>query len=304
MAAKEKTASGGAPFAEPKTRVWGLPPGNQNGIGGCWPVTSTFAWGWGHIYGGTASDGLDNRYYSNAYGRFTTPDPSTSSEDPKTPQSWNRYPYVLGDPINGTDPNGLDLPESGIGDPSGGDPWGVGGGVCSADPYDPSCTGGGGFCDPSQGPCPLLPEPTPTGGGEGGSPFQQSPSTGCTFSTVEWECTFNVPSLSQVWNTLKASAWVLQILLSKSTSRDFAPTGYTNYNTGRDSSGKCNPLRPPLGFMWPGSSSTYWHWLYWNLNPQTCEAILKFGSGPNPPPGLINIGRRPPGGWTNLPPQP
>ncbi len=56
----------------------------------------------------TGLDYANNRYYSNAYGRFMTPDPSASSQDPKTPQSWNRYPYVLGDPVNSNDPTGLD----------------------------------------------------------------------------------------------------------------------------------------------------------------------------------------------------
>ena len=55
---------------------------------------------------------MNNRYYSNAYGRFMTPDPSTSSQDPRIPQSWNRYSYVIGDPVNGTDPSGLDTEET------------------------------------------------------------------------------------------------------------------------------------------------------------------------------------------------
>ena len=80
---------------------------------------------WGEDKGGTSPQdtwnyatywrdsvsGLDyanNRYYSNAYGRFITPDPSSSSQDPRTPQSWNRYPYVMGDSVNGNDPSGLD----------------------------------------------------------------------------------------------------------------------------------------------------------------------------------------------------
>jgi RHS repeat-associated protein len=54
-------------------------------------------------------DYANNRYYSNAYGRFMTPDPSTVSQDPKAPQSWSRYPYVVGDPVNLNDPTGLYL---------------------------------------------------------------------------------------------------------------------------------------------------------------------------------------------------
>jgi RHS repeat-associated protein len=52
----------------------------------------------------------NNRYYSNAYGRFMTPDPyqgnSGGAGDPTSPQSWNRYAYVQGDPINFLDPRG------------------------------------------------------------------------------------------------------------------------------------------------------------------------------------------------------
>ena len=88
------------------------------------------------IYG--AIDAGVNRYYSNAYGRFMTPDPYTGSGKPGNPGSWNRYAYVNGDPANGTDPMGLDL-----------DTWGYGlGGGDFGD-------GDGGFfeyCDPSQGP--------------------------------------------------------------------------------------------------------------------------------------------------------
>jgi hypothetical protein len=43
-------------------------------------------------------------------GRFLTPDPykaGSGSGDPANPQSWNRYAYAGGDPINGNDPQGL-----------------------------------------------------------------------------------------------------------------------------------------------------------------------------------------------------
>jgi len=50
-------------------------------------------------------DYANNRYYSNAYGRFMTPDPGLGSS-PANPQSWNRYTYTLGDPVNYNDPGG------------------------------------------------------------------------------------------------------------------------------------------------------------------------------------------------------
>jgi RHS repeat-associated protein len=49
-------------------------------------------------------DYADQRYYSMNMGRFFSPDPSgVSTADPKDPQSWNRYGYVQGDPVNHKD---------------------------------------------------------------------------------------------------------------------------------------------------------------------------------------------------------
>jgi RHS repeat-associated protein len=47
------------------------------------------------------------RYYSSAQGRFTSTDPLLSSSDVGSPQSWNRYAYVLNNPLLYTDPLGL-----------------------------------------------------------------------------------------------------------------------------------------------------------------------------------------------------
>jgi len=61
-------------------------------------------------YTGDSATGLDyadQRYYSSTYGRFASPDQYVSSGGPASPQSWNRYAYVQGDPVNYTDRRGL-----------------------------------------------------------------------------------------------------------------------------------------------------------------------------------------------------
>jgi RHS repeat-associated protein len=50
-------------------------------------------------------DYMHARYYQPQLGRFLSVDPVIG--DPYSPQSWNRYAYVLNDPLNLTDPFGL-----------------------------------------------------------------------------------------------------------------------------------------------------------------------------------------------------
>ena len=57
----------------------------------------------------TGLDYADQRYYTNQYGRFMSPDPYKASAGPQDPGSWNRYAYVQGDPINANDRHGLEL---------------------------------------------------------------------------------------------------------------------------------------------------------------------------------------------------
>jgi RHS repeat-associated protein len=57
--------------------------------------------------GFTGLDYADQRYYASTYGRFNTPDPYAGSAGLGIPSSWNRYMYVLGDPVNLTDVKGL-----------------------------------------------------------------------------------------------------------------------------------------------------------------------------------------------------
>jgi hypothetical protein len=85
-------------------------------------------------------------------------DPTSSSMDPKNPQSYNRYSYVISDPVNSVDSSGLDP-----GDPDEiclingefdasidcgdqGDPWGCDTGIGSSFGESPS--------SPEPGPCP------------------------------------------------------------------------------------------------------------------------------------------------------
>jgi len=49
-----------------------------------------------------------NRYYYSKIARFLTPDPYKSGAKFTSPQSWNRYAYVEGDPVNMYDPAGLE----------------------------------------------------------------------------------------------------------------------------------------------------------------------------------------------------
>lgn len=47
------------------------------------------------------------RYYANTQGRFSSVDPLLASARATNPQGWNRYSYVLNQPVNMIDPSGL-----------------------------------------------------------------------------------------------------------------------------------------------------------------------------------------------------
>ncbi len=50
-----------------------------------------------------------HREYNPVQGRWIQPDPAgLAAADPSNPQSWNRYAYVLNDPLSAIDPDGLD----------------------------------------------------------------------------------------------------------------------------------------------------------------------------------------------------
>ena len=66
----------------------------------------------------TGLDYADQRYHQVGMGRFMTPDPYSGSASANDPGSWNRYAYSSGDPVNNSDPSGLDSSTSGTCDPA------------------------------------------------------------------------------------------------------------------------------------------------------------------------------------------
>ena len=91
-----------------KTRVWGFGLNSSPSDSGWAAVSSTSRWGYLPGYDRIASDRLDQRYFSSALGgRFLSSDPYEASGGAGDPGSWNRYPYVGGDPVNHNDKDGL-----------------------------------------------------------------------------------------------------------------------------------------------------------------------------------------------------
>lgn len=83
----------------------------------------------------TVSDLFDtpNREYHANQGRWISPDPGGYNvADPSNPQSWNRYAYVMNNPLSSIDPTGLAC-------------YFIGSADCT---QDSGWTGNGGTCDP------------------------------------------------------------------------------------------------------------------------------------------------------------
>jgi RHS repeat-associated protein len=55
----------------------------------------------------TGLDYFVARYYSSTQGRFTSADPLEASARLLNPQTWNRYTYVINNPLRLIDPDGL-----------------------------------------------------------------------------------------------------------------------------------------------------------------------------------------------------
>ena len=98
----ESFSSAHAPFGESYAYAGGYPLGfaGQGGLGpgqgGDGNMTNTTYW-------------FPERQYRSSQGRFLSPDPAgLSAANPTNPQSWNRYAYVLNNPLGSVDPLGLD----------------------------------------------------------------------------------------------------------------------------------------------------------------------------------------------------
>ena len=161
----------------------------------------------------TGLDYADQRYYSNQFGRFMTPDRYRASGKRRHPQSWNRYGYVLGDPINHTDVRGREC-ESEEDD-----------GDCQNDDGD-----GGGPGDPEQGP----------GGGGGGGGGAGSVSrdqilqfTNAADLALE---ALDSPQCAALFNTSGKGNWtpqqVLEAMLPSSALASLRPGTTPNFYIG------------------------------------------------------------------------
>jgi RHS repeat-associated protein len=275
------------------------------------PVTSYFPWGETKgtynpqdsfnfaTYWQDSATGLDyanNRYYSNAYGRFMTPDPSWRSVNLKNPQTWNRYAYVVGDPVNSNDPSGLDGFDDGDGD------------VCDYDPYLAECAGpsnpyGGTALPPapaSSYPSPPTSVTVPINAGPGltGSLDINLTNGSMSFQFADAQdgaivigacvaqpelCVFIGGSILTIYVVTTYGPALWEAIQSQITSRQAAPVSYSPYNAGRDSNGNCNKPDPSKFVKWQGTGGDHWHWITWNQNPADCMTYPDYQSGPNDP---------------------
>ncbi len=100
-------------------RAWFSYTGGTEGLSGAHaPFGEAYAYASGspQSFTGQLNDGtmgnttyyFPERQYRSSQGRWLSPDPAgLSAADPTNPQTWNRYAYVLNNPLRYTDPNGL-----------------------------------------------------------------------------------------------------------------------------------------------------------------------------------------------------
>jgi RHS repeat-associated protein len=156
--------------------------------------------------GAPISDHAQFRNYSFYQGRWLAPDPYDGSYDATNPQSFNRYAYVLNNPISFIDPTGQDCYTLY------GDTWSVGetestddnltnspiGGVSGTDPGTTVCTDAG-----SSWPCQEYGSiACGNGNGGGGSVTPAPPAIYATLSAPS-----NLPGTKTPGQTCRDNAW-------------------------------------------------------------------------------------------------
>jgi RHS repeat-associated protein len=251
----------------------------------------------------TQLDYANNRYYSNAYGRFMTPDPSWRSVNLKNPQTWNLYAYVVGDPVNGNDPSGLDSFDDG------------GDGVCpnialaECGGFDPGVYNGMPIPPGASYPVSI---PTsisyPINGGSGltGSLNINLTNGGMSLQFADAQdgaiaigaclaqpelCVMVGGAVLTIYVVTTYGPALWEAIQSQITSRQAAQNAgikYDPYNVGRNKNGDCNPPDPSKFVKWKGSDPQHWHYITWNVTPD-CEAYPDYKTGPDPGPEYTEI---------------
>jgi RHS repeat-associated protein len=89
----------------PKNRVWASNFVDYPFSSPSTSVTSTLRWGSDYRCDRTASDELDQRFYTSQFGRFMSAD-RFKGANPADSGSWNKYSYTESDPVNWIDPSG------------------------------------------------------------------------------------------------------------------------------------------------------------------------------------------------------
>jgi RHS repeat-associated protein len=100
------------PFGDEKSSIWQEGP-SAGGFDREQPMKFTgherdYAGGMGAEYG-HAVDYMHARYYSPTFGRFLSVDPEMKSAYAEIPQSWNRYTYVINNPMKYIDLTGREM---------------------------------------------------------------------------------------------------------------------------------------------------------------------------------------------------
>jgi RHS repeat-associated protein len=116
-------------FAGKEVTLGGAPEDRLGSIGGYYPYGEAMGGGGEKFatYPHDANLNLEyglNRYYSAAMGRFLSPDPAANNVGISNPETWNRYSYVMNDPVNYNDAPGLYAQGVGAGLGGGGADWG------------------------------------------------------------------------------------------------------------------------------------------------------------------------------------